>query len=494
MRALAGLIAFGSMGVVAAALAACEPSCEDTLSCQPHTRPGDGGENDDGSLCDRSKDPSEQACLVTNNYAIFVAPGGQDAGAGSGTRTDPARSITQGIELAKASGKFVIVCNATYDESVKLTAGAKIYGGFTCPNAPSPWTYEAGSKAKVAPAARGPALEIQNVSDQVWIADIEFASPTGGDPSESSIAAVAVGSPKITLQRVRLAAGAGVNGASAKTEEFTFPGPDDLIGNNGTGAAGGAARQCTCPDGTTTQGGQGGAPVAEVATASGANGLPDYPGKGGEGGNPLQTCGSGGTGQDGASAPPVTDGVGASTFGSVSSETWSSAIGAAGANGAPGQGGGGGAGVKGGSGGGGGGGGCGGCGGKGGKGGGGGGASIALLAIDSPVSLQTCALETASGGNGGNGAVGQSGQNPGSKGNGFADACQGGKGGHGGNGGNGGGGAGGISVGIVYKGQKPTSDATTTVTTGTAGSKGLGGIPGTNDGIDGVAQPNLEVP
>ncbi|CAN5723932.1 hypothetical protein BH09MYX1_BH09MYX1_38890 [soil metagenome] len=74
--------------------------------------------------------------------------------------------------------------------------------------------------------------------------------------------------------------------------------------------------------------------------------------------------------------------------------------------------------------------------------------------------------------------------------------CNGGDGAPGGNGGTGGGGAGGISVGILYKGTKPTTDAATDskITFGAKGTKGLGGSTPTNDGIDGVAQAVLQVP
>jgi hypothetical protein len=49
-------------------------------------------------------------------------------------------------------------------------------------------------------------------------------------------------------------------------------------------------------------------------------------------------------------------------------------------------------------------------------------------------------------------------------------------------------------VGIVWKGAlAPNVDSKTTVTTGAKGDKGNGGKPGTNDGVDGVAQPTLEI-
>lgn len=494
MRAVIGFFLFAGLGGAFASLTSCGVACEEDGTCPPKNN-GDGGNRDSDTQCDTTKTPIEASCLVSEKYAVFVAPAPQDGGTGSGTKTDPATSIGHGVELAKASGKFVIVCNGTYDESVKLTGGAKIYGGFACPDAASPWTYEAGTKPNVAPSARGPALEIQSVADHVLISDVQFVSQPGANAGDSSIAAIVVASPRVSLERVRLTASTGQNGANAVADSFTFPDLEALRGNEGTTNSGGATKECTCPGGTNSKGGQGGAPTADTAAASGASGSPDYPGAGGEGGDALQTCGSGATGQDGAPGADAGSANGANTLGSLSSGIWLPSTGANGPNGSAGQGGGGGAGKTKIPGGGGGSGGCGGCGGKGGPGGGGGGASIALIAMSSGISLEGCALVTANAGSGGKGVAGQAGQvNGGLPGNGSSPGCDGGNGGPGGKGGAGGGGAGGISVGVVYKGQKPTSDAATAITTGTAGTKGLGGVPGTNDGIDGVAQPDLEVP
>jgi hypothetical protein len=47
-------------------------------------------------------------------------------------------------------------------------------------------------------------------------------------------------------------------------------------------------------------------------------------------------------------------------------------------------------------------------------------------------------------------------------------------------------------VPIVYKGTKPGGDAV--LTFGTPGTAGPGGAPGVNDGPEGLAQNELEVP
>ena len=88
--------------------------------------------------CDATLDPLAESCLVADRYAVFVAPGG----VGRGTKDAPVGSLVQGIAYAKQLGlSRVIVCDATYDEALSLTApspGAptsalQIYGGFHCP-------------------------------------------------------------------------------------------------------------------------------------------------------------------------------------------------------------------------------------------------------------------------------------------------------------------------------------------------------------------------
>ena len=97
------------------------------------------------------------------------------------------------------------------------------------------------------------------------------------------------------------------------------------------------------------------------------------------------------------------------------------------------------------------------------------------------------------GGAGGSGLAGQQGQQIfGAGANKAGLGCGGGNGGKGGDGGPGGGGAGGVSVGVLYKGPKPTLDATTT-TTGDSEPKGTGGVPTVNDGVDGQKTDALQV-
>ena len=173
---------------------------------------GDGGAAGEVTPpCDTTKAPSVEACIVSNDFAIFVSPTGNNAA--GGTKAGPVKTIAKAVELAGTT-KIVIACDGTYDEQVKLTTGAKIYGGFSCPGSATPWTYETGKKAKVAPTARGLALNIAAGASTVAIEDFEFDAKDGVDAGESSVAAFVNTSTSVALARVKFIAGKGVDGAN----------------------------------------------------------------------------------------------------------------------------------------------------------------------------------------------------------------------------------------------------------------------------------------
>lgn len=441
---------------------------------------GSGGTaGTDAGQCDTTKTPSQEACLVDDQYAVFV--NGTVATTGTGTKASPFKTVTEA--LGAAAGKLILVCDTTYDEQVKLTAGVKLFGGFSC----TTWSYETGKRAVVKPTAKGNALSIDSVSSAVLIEDMEFTSADGTLAGESSVAAMVNASTDVKLHRVKLAAGKGVTGGNGVLVPYTYPAQNALNGNGATLLAGGAVKQCACPAGDQSIGGAG---ASGPTAKAGDDGFPSL--GGGQGGTPG-SCGGTGTGKDGSPAPAATAAAGASTLGTLSSSGWAPSKGTAGGAGGAGQGGGGGASA---ATGGGGGGGCGGCGGVGGPPGGGGGASVALIALSSAISVDAGSeLVATDAGDGGSGSAGQPGQTDvGFYGAGTPPACGGGSGGPGGAGGAGGGGAGGISVPVVWKGTAaPTIDGSAKLTFGKKGNKGIGGKAGSNDGIDGVAQNVLQV-
>jgi len=445
---------------------------------------GDSGAGGGEPACDPTKSPSEESCLVSSQYAIFVAPTGKDSADGS--QTGPVKTIAKALELA-ADTKLVIACGASFDERVVLTASARLYGGFACPGSVGPWEYEPAKKTKVAPSSRGLALNVASGGAAVVIEDFEFDAKDGVDAGESSVAAFVNGSTNVTLTRVKLVSGKGVDGIDGALAQWTFPEPLTLKGNSANGDSGGASNTGLCTVGEKPRGGAGGNGGAGAVT-TGGSGTPDLGmGKGGLAGS----CSTSGTGQDGANGSPRPAASGATKLGTISHMGWNGSAGEDGASGTPGQGGGGGAGAP--TAGGGGGGGSGGCGGAGATGGKAGGSSIALLVLNSTVALTASDLVTGNAGKGGSGVLGQDGQPGGSGGVQVPDGCPGGKGGQGGQGGAGGGAAGGLSVGIAYQGVTPIAFKTT-FATGIAGAKGIGGVPGTNDGIPGVKQDVFQVP
>jgi hypothetical protein len=441
--------------------------------------------------CDTTKTASEESCLVDNKYAIFVAPNGKDSAAG--TMSAPVATLTKAIEVA-AGLKFVVVCDATYDEHVVISTGAQVFGGFGCPGAGGTWVAETGAPL-FKPSNTGPALTIDTITKDVVIDTANFEVPDATTPGGTALTALVSASPSVTLRNVSLTAGAGTNGADGTLTNFSYqPDATALNGYAETPADpthNGAEKDCACQTGLMSVGGVGGTP--STSGQNGAKGLPDH--GGGVGGDPsFGDCSAGSGGKKGGDASAASPSSGAATLGTVSSAGWSPTNGVDGTNGSPGQGGGGGASLN--NLGHGGGGACGGCGGNGAKAGQGGGASIALLALNSPLTLDHCTLTSKDAGDGGAGQAGQQGQQQvGNGGNSIANtnSCGGGAGGKGGDGGASGGGAGGISVGIVWKGSTAPTLTSTTTTTGKAGAKGIGGIPLTNDGIPGVKQDVLQV-
>jgi hypothetical protein len=435
-------------------------------------------------------DPADltPGCVLKTTGAIFVAPSAQGgADTNDGTQSAPVLTVTKAIELAAGINIPIYICAGTYKEHVEVTTdNLALRGGFTCDS--SVWTYDRGKRARIAPSTKNEALRVKDVNG-LEVTDLELVSANATTPGASSVAIFVSGSEDVVFTRLHAAAGNGADGENGVYGEFAYKAAEELAGNDAPDETNGALPvECAC-EGTdiVTRGGRGG-----DAQGDGNVGQPSELGAG-EGGV-VGSCGGSpsGSGQDGANAPVAPDGDGAASRGTVGSSGWITAPGHDGDNSAPGQGGGGGAGGPTSASGAGGGGACGGCGGKGGAAGTGGGASIALLVFNSKVDVQACTLNSSAGGGGGDGAAGQDGQEGGLRGNGSAEGCDGGKGGRGGKGGAGGGGAGGISVGIVYAMSTLSVDTDTIITPGTAGDGGLGGGD-MNNGINGLAQPQLSL-
>jgi hypothetical protein len=453
---------------------------------------GGGGEGGLGGAgagtpqCDPTKTPSEDTCVITEDYGVFVSGAGDDID-GNGSRSRPYATLAKAISKAKSSGKRLYACadGGSYAETLDLGAtvsGLELYGGFACDG----WTYSTNAKSRIA-GGTPLGLHIENVT-ALHLEDFQIEAADATDAGGSSVGVFVVSSTDVVFRRVNVSAGKGKDGSDGTLDTFTYQPQSALNGNSEsttTPGTGGAEKACACQGTLMSIGGTGGPPAS--GGLGGGKGLPNN-GAGQPGSPDNNDCGNGGSGHNGAAAPSAAAGPGATTLGTLSSSGWLPADGGDGAQGAPGQGGGGGASFN--LLGHGGGGGCGGCGGNGANGGHGGGASIALLVVDSTIDIASSTLTSSNAGSGGSGRAGQPGQQEAGAG-GVAvsnlNSCTGGAGGFGADGGASGGGAGGISVGILWSGDTAPVQNDLTFSHGTRGTKGVGGDPGVNDGINGEA-------
>jgi hypothetical protein len=484
----AWIVAVGSLSAATLAPVAC--STDPCAFGEDGGAAGDAGKEGGGTVvfppdCDPKKDPKDAPACVVDQVGVFVSKAGSPTG--KGTKADPVGSFAAALKLAGGSRPRVYVCGKdTFAEQVVVASAVSIYGGFAC----GTWAPAADARAVIAPAGAGEyGLDIGGVKGEMQVQDLEVRGTSGVTAEKpNSVAVRVVGSTGVAFARVRLVGGDGANGSEGTITEVPGLTVRAAQGKAASGSSAGvnnAADVAACVGSTAKPiGGSGG----DGGGQGGVKGAPQTMG-GGAGGT-VGSCGAGGSGGDGAKGDLVPDADGAKTSGSIASNAWAGEAGESGAAGTLGQGGGGGAGQ---AGGGGGAGGMGGCGGAGGGAGTAGGASIALLSVSSAVAIGASELSTGAAGTGGAGKAGQSGQQGGFGGVQAGGGCPGGVGGNGANGGHGGGGAGGISVPLVYSAAKPTLSSGTKLTPGKAGAGGAGGNPGVNNGIAGVAQPDLQV-
>jgi hypothetical protein len=452
----------------------------------------------DAPYCDldAGRSPTENPCIVSERYGVFVSPEGSDA-TGAGTRGAPFRTINRGLQGAKIETMRVFVCDTGVGFTDPITIdptfdGIALYGGFECAG----WTLVADLRTAVRPVA-GPALSVSELARGVTVESFDLLAADAA-PGASSIAVQVQSSVGVVLRRSRLLAGkggaglAGADGPPGANGEAPGPAqrgrPASCVPPIFSQAGGSWIAACGSKGGSgggcdTTLGslpGEDGTPRNFVDPPNVANGathwLADRTGRVGSRGvagdsgttnrQPGFFTATGytlaGPGNDGTDGHPAQGGGGGSG-GEADPSNW--CIGATGGAG-----------------------GMGGCGGSHGIGGGAGGASVALLSWASAVTLDQCEVVSGEGGpgaNGGNGGLGGLGGLGAEGGDGVLDpdagasligAGVGGQGGTGGPGGGGAGGNGGPTYAIVYFGSRPSPTGGTTITLGFGGSPGVGGI------------------
>ena len=509
-------------------------SCVDGGNCSV---PADGASEDsptDTFVCDPTKEPRDQPCVLADSDGVFVASalvadGGTDAAADAGADAGASGTLpfaadgsmarpysTIGQALANLGKKTrIYVCNGAYAEQVRVTSPVSIYGGLSCPtgSAGAAWAYVGGNSQVTSPSPDY-ALSVTGVaSGTVTIEDMAFASPSAIVPGGSSIAAL-VAASTVHLRRVTLKAGNGAAGAAGAdgismanyagvapsggpqvwngTPSFMpisgGPGAINKCAHYGSSAGGDGGLGCAAGPASPGLGRAGTAVPPAPVTTAGRDGLSF--------GSALPDAGTNANGDDpGADGLSGKAGVAAAPqyYGTLSPGGWMASPGGDGAPGNPGQGGAGGSdpfynacsegqSI------GGGGGGAGGCGGAGGKGGSGGGASVAIAAFEATIDMQECVLGAAAAGAGGPGGAGQDGQAGGAGGDDVSPGPvhkAGAAGGNGAGGSGGAGGTGGISVGVLYTGGQLTYDPATSqnITLGPPGAGGTAGPAGKHPAI-----------
>ena len=459
--------------------------------------------------CDGSLSPDTDACVISDEYGVFVSPTGDDSSA-DGKQAHPYATVTRALaNIGKI--KHVYVCTGEYAEpaTLEIPDRVSIYGGFTCEG--GTWKYDADSPAFLHPADPIGAT-ITDAKIGVVLQDLRIdAANASDDTGASSFGLMVKTSQNVMLKRVEIHSGKGGKGKDGVDGASGLDGIASGAGQNGK------AGSCGSPPGSQTgpapvpkicgsEGGVGGTASVAAAYSSAQDGLTGYlvsPSNGGKGGEVLgQNAKSGQVGDNGARGEP---GVVAPVVGVFSGNGYQVASGGSGNPGKPGFGGGGGGaslgaagttmclGSTGGAGG------MGGCGGDPGGGGTGGGASVALLISQSSVTLEACTLTANLGGAGGKGGAAHAGGlgkaggigGPADTSTTVGKGGSGGDGGNGGNGGSGAGGTGGPSIALVYEGTAPTRVGQSTLSFAAPAPGGKGGtfgIVSAPDGLKGLTQ------
>ena len=152
---------------------------------------GDGAFVDgaiDARMCDPTRDPSDEPCVLDNAYGVFVASPG-DAGSGDGGDAGPSALAADGSmahpypTIAQALANLrtktrIYVCNGVFGEHVTVTTPVSIYGGLSCAAGPAGavWSY-VGGQAQVTPLSPSTALTVTGVdAGSITIEDVSFAA------------------------------------------------------------------------------------------------------------------------------------------------------------------------------------------------------------------------------------------------------------------------------------------------------------------------------
>jgi hypothetical protein len=231
--------------------------------------------------------------------AIFLSPLGNDANAGT-SRDAPVKtlSIAMGRAGALGGGADIYAVNGTYDESLSLTSGTSVYGGYQSATwLRDPQQYQttiSGNTSMIAVTGSG-------VSD-IALDGLVIRTPIGFNATGQSMYGVRLyQSTNIRLTNDAIFVGDAGPGSGG---QFGAAGNPGLQGGPGGGASCGAtpAGGTGGAGGPAGAGGSGGAVYPGGAGGGGASGpQAGFPGQAGPGGGAT----GGGAGQPAASAFPA---------------------------------------------------------------------------------------------------------------------------------------------------------------------------------------------
>ena len=290
------------------------------------------------SDCHSATASPTDACVVTEQFAVFVSTKGTDLPT-SGTRAAPYATIGYAVQNSKSLPR-VYVCGGTYSGSVTIGAGApalSIFGGFSCGSSTT-WTYAPASQSVEDPAA-GRRPRAGDHGSRTSVDHREYRARLDGGDDSRSLQHRCGGDGierrgelrELHVQR-RCRGGRGPRG-----HYLAIPLPPPLPGNGAdplTNNGGVLTAECVCPYGASSYGGSGGA--GGVAPADGVSGLLTVSAANGAAAVANSGCTNGQTGA--TAAPAATDGSGASALGSVVGSTWTPSSGAVGSPGGTAQG------------------------------------------------------------------------------------------------------------------------------------------------------------
>ncbi len=165
--------------------------------------------------CDGSLSPDADACVISDEFGIFVSPDGNDATA-DGTQAHPFATLTPAL-ASISTIKHVYLCAGDYSEpsTIEIPDRVSIYGRFRC--AGGTWTYDSPYPAHLMPRSPIGAM-ITDAKIGVVLQDLRIDAMNAAEDGTgaSSFGMIISGSQNIALKGVEIRAGKGGKGKAGR--------------------------------------------------------------------------------------------------------------------------------------------------------------------------------------------------------------------------------------------------------------------------------------